>query len=187
MYVFLSQTKSVAKRIQVFKATPEDASSAVQEAIKAGYRHVDSAVYYENQSAVAEALLKAGVPRDQLFFTTKVHPYSTSYDGAKEQVTKTLQEIGRLEYVDLMLIHAPYGGSEKRLGAWKALVEAVQEGKIRSIGVSNYGVQVNDRCISVATHLADSVTASRRARAVHQRDGCEARERKRRRAERQPD
>lgn len=138
----LSPTARFANRVQVFKVTPEDASSAVQEAVKAGYRHVDTAVYYENQSVVADALLKAGIPRDQMFFTTKVHPNSTSYDGAKEQVTKMLQEIGRLDYVDLMLINAQYGGSEKRLGAWKALVEAVQEGNIRSIGVSNYGAKV---------------------------------------------
>ena len=132
----------VADSIQVFKASESEAGAAVEEAIKSGYRHVDTAVYYENQSAVAKAVLKNGVPRDQLFFTTKVHPTAISYEGAKDQVAKTLQEIGGVKYIDLMLIHAPYGGREKRLGAWKALAEAVQEGKIRSIGVSNYGVDV---------------------------------------------
>ncbi|KAF2174071.1 hypothetical protein M409DRAFT_62232 [Zasmidium cellare ATCC 36951] len=139
-YALNSGSKIPVIGLGVFKASEAEASLAVQEVFKSGYRHVDTAVYYENQSAVAKAVLKAGVPRDQLFFTTKVHPTATSYEGAKEQVAKTLQEIGGLKYVDLMLIHAPYGGAEKRLGAWKALTEAVQEGKIRSIGVSNYGV-----------------------------------------------
>jgi diketogulonate reductase-like aldo/keto reductase len=87
-------------------------------------------------------MLKSGIPRDQLFFTSKVPPQSMSYSGTKKQVNETLKEIGELKYIDLMLLHSPFGGTEGRLGAWKALAEAVEEGKIRSIGVSNYGVQV---------------------------------------------
>lgn len=63
-----------------------------------------------------------------------------SYEGAKAAIATTMKEIGGLEYVDLFLLHSPHGGKEGRLGAWKALVEGVEEGKIRSIGVSNYGV-----------------------------------------------
>lgn len=65
-----------------------------------------------------------------------------SYEGAKESIRQSLKEIGQLKYIDLVLLHAPYGGKEGRLGAWKALVEAVEEGTVRSIGVSNYGVPV---------------------------------------------
>ena len=81
----------------------------------------------------------AGVPREQLFFTSKVAPKHVHYDGAKADVESTLKETG-LDYVDLYLLHSPYGGKENSLGAWKALVEAVEAGKVRSIGVSNYGV-----------------------------------------------
>jgi len=82
------------------------------------------------------------LPRSSLFFTSKVPPKQISYDGAKECIEATMKAVGSdLDgYIDLYLLHAPYGGTENRLGAWKALVEAVKEGKIRSIGVSNYGV-----------------------------------------------
>lgn len=84
-------------------------------------------------------MLKPGIPRDQLFYTSKVPPKSINYDGAKKCVDESLIQTG-MKYIDLYLLHAPYGGKEGRLGAWKALVEAVQAGKVRSIGVSNFGV-----------------------------------------------
>jgi diketogulonate reductase-like aldo/keto reductase len=84
-------------------------------------------------------MLKAGMPREQLFFTSKVPPRSINYKDAKACVDESLKKTG-LKYIDLYLLHAPYGGKVGRLGAWKALVEAVEEGKVRSIGVSNYGV-----------------------------------------------
>lgn len=79
------------------------------------------------------------IPRDELFFTTKVPARQINYQGAKSCIDETLKKTN-LGYVDLYLLHAPYGGKEGRLGAWKALVEGVEEGKIRSIGVSNFGV-----------------------------------------------
>ncbi|KAI9659104.1 MAG: hypothetical protein M1821_002064 [Bathelium mastoideum] len=84
-------------------------------------------------------MLKAGIPRNELFFTSKVPPGAVNYKDAKACVSDSLEKTG-LEYIDLYLIHAPFGGKSGRLGAWKALVEAVEEGKVRSIGVSNYGV-----------------------------------------------
>lgn len=84
-------------------------------------------------------MLKAGVPRDQLFFTSKVPPKRVNYKDAKACVDESLKTTG-LDYIDLYLLHAPYGGEEGRLGAWQALVESVADGKVRSIGVSNYGV-----------------------------------------------
>ncbi|KAH9825701.1 2,5-diketo-D-gluconic acid reductase A [Teratosphaeria destructans] len=120
--------------------TPADiAEDVTDHAIQVGYRHVDSATAYRNEQPTVAGMLKAKVPRDQLFFTSKVPARSISYQGAKDAVEESLRKTG-LEYIDLYLLHAPYGGTEGRLGAWQALVEAAAEGKVRSIGVSNYGV-----------------------------------------------
>ncbi|KAL9072111.1 MAG: hypothetical protein Q9157_005219 [Trypethelium eluteriae] len=100
---------------------------------------VDSATVYRNESSSAAGILRAGVPRSELFFTSKVPPRSVNYKDAKACVDESLRKTG-LDYIDLYLIHAPYGGKSGRLGAWKALTEAVEEGKVKSIGVSNYGV-----------------------------------------------
>jgi diketogulonate reductase-like aldo/keto reductase len=120
--------------------TPADVTcEVVQHALKIGYRHVDSAVAYRNEAPSAEGMKKSGVPREELFFTTKIPPKNMSYETAKQHIDNTLKITG-FDYVDLYLLHSPYGGKENRIGAWKALVEGVQAGKIRSIGVSNYGV-----------------------------------------------
>lgn len=120
--------------------TPADiASDVVQHAIKVGYRHVDSAVAYRNEAPSAEGMKKSGIPREELFFTTKIPPKEMNYENSRNHIDNTLKITG-LDYVDLYLLHSPYGGKENRIGAWKALVEGVESGKIRSIGVSNYGV-----------------------------------------------
>ncbi|EED16102.1 aldo-keto reductase (AKR), putative [Talaromyces stipitatus ATCC 10500] len=124
----------------VYQTPPSDTSAAVQEAIKAGYRHIDSAAFYQNEAACADGMLKSGIPREEVFFTTKVPPNSISYEAAKREIGKSLREVSQLKYIDLVLLHAPYGGREGRLGGWRALVEAVEAGTVRSIGVSNYGV-----------------------------------------------
>jgi len=107
--------------------------------LKVGYRHVDSATAYRNEEPSAAGMKKSGIPREQLFFTSKVSPRDINYKAAVQSIDATLQKTG-LDYVDLYLLHAPYGGKEGRLGAWKALTEAVEAGKVKSIGVSNYGV-----------------------------------------------
>lgn len=84
-------------------------------------------------------MLKANIPREELFYTSKVPPKCINYEDAKKCVDESLTKTG-LSYIDLYLLHAPYGGKEGRLGAWKALCEAVEAGKIHSIGVSNFGV-----------------------------------------------
>lgn len=81
----------------------------------------------------------SSLPRASIFFTTKIPPKSLAYETTKQHIAETFERTG-LDYIDLFLLHAPYGGKEARIGAWKALVEGVKEGKIRSIGVSNYGV-----------------------------------------------
>lgn len=114
--------------------TPADACEKVTDhAIKSNYRHVDSATVYRNEEPAAKGMLASGIPRDQLFFTSKVPPRSINYDDAKKCVDESLKKTG-LDYIDLYLLHAPYGRKEGRLGAWKALVEKVKEGKVRSIG-----------------------------------------------------
>jgi diketogulonate reductase-like aldo/keto reductase len=115
------------------------AENVVQHAIKVGYRHVDSATVYRNEAPSAAGMNASGVPRDQLFFTSKVSPRDMTYGGAARSVDASLKKTG-LEYIDLYLLHAPFGGRDGRLGAWRALAEAVEAGKVRSIGVSNYGV-----------------------------------------------
>jgi diketogulonate reductase-like aldo/keto reductase len=122
------------------KTRPADvAENVVDHAIKVGYRHVDSATVYRNEAPSAAGMRESGVPRDQLFFTSKVSPRNMNYNDATKSVDSTLRRTG-LEYIDLYLLHSPYGGKGGRLGAWKALAEAVDAGKVRSIGVSNFGV-----------------------------------------------
>ncbi|KAK5134043.1 hypothetical protein LTR08_007048 [Meristemomyces frigidus] len=123
----------------VYQTPAAVAHDVTHHAILSGYRHVDSATVYRNEAPSAAGMLATPVPRDQLFYTSKVEPRNLSYAGAKASVAATLQQTG-LGYIDLYLLHAPYGGREARLGAWRALVESVAEGKVRSIGVSNYGV-----------------------------------------------
>jgi len=124
----------------VYQVPADICTGVVSQALKAGYRHVDSAAMYRNEAAAGKAIREFGIPREEVFFTSKVFAHNISYKLVKTQVESSLKQSG-LGYLDLMLIHAPYGGREGRKGAWKALVEAVEEGKVRSIGVSNYGVQ----------------------------------------------
>lgn len=135
----------------LWKTPPEQATEVVTEALKQGYRHIDSAASYRNEGAAAAAIrqLAPSIPRESIFFTSKVR--KVSYELAKAQVDKTLAETG-FDYIDLMLLHAPYGGSEARKGGWRALVEAVEAGKVRSIGVSNYGVHHLDE---LERHIAE--------------------------------
>jgi diketogulonate reductase-like aldo/keto reductase len=100
---------------------------------------IDSAASYRNEAQCGKAIRNSGIPRSEIFFTSKIPSRRLSYEKTKGQVEDTLRETG-LDYIDLMLIHAPYGGREARKGAWKALVEAQEDGKIRSLGISNYGV-----------------------------------------------
>jgi diketogulonate reductase-like aldo/keto reductase len=128
----------------------------VLEALKFGYRHIDSAVAYRNEAACGTALRASKLPRSDIFFTTKIPPsvIKDGYEATKEQIRKSLDTAG-VDYFDLILLHAPYGGSAARKGAWKALVEAVEEGKIRSIGISNYGVHHLDE---LEKHIAELET-----------------------------
>jgi diketogulonate reductase-like aldo/keto reductase len=123
-----------------------DAAGAVSEALAIGYRHIDTAQAYANERGVGEGLRSSGIPRDQIFVTTKLAAECKSYADAKHQIDGSLQAL-RLDSIDLMLIHSPQPWAEFREGdryfegnadAWRALEEAHQFGKLRAIGVSNF-------------------------------------------------
>ena len=113
---------------------PEECEEAVVQAIQSGYRLIDTAAAYENEEAVGRAVRRCGVPREELFITTKLWITDTSYEGAKRGFARSLERLG-LDYVDLYLIHQPYNDY---YGAWRALEELYATGKIRAIGVDNF-------------------------------------------------
>lgn len=106
---------------------------AVSQALKDGYRHIDTAAAYFNESDVGKAIKDSGIPREEIFVTSKLWLQDYGYEGAKHGLERSLKNLG-LDYIDLYLLHQPYGDVE---GAWKALEEAQKEGKIKSIGISN--------------------------------------------------
>ncbi|MBQ6406653.1 MAG: aldo/keto reductase [Butyrivibrio sp.] len=106
---------------------------AVLEALKAGYRHIDSAAAYFNEEDVGRAVRDSGIPREEIFVTSKLWLQDHGYEAAKKGIARSLRKLD-LGYIDLYLIHQPYGDVA---GAWKAMEEAKAEGKIHSIGVSN--------------------------------------------------
>lgn len=123
----------------VYRTPATECEAVTLHAFQVGYRHVDSAAAYKNEGPCGTAIQKSGIPREDIFFTSKIPPTGLSYMNTKSQIERSLKE-SSVGYIDLMLIHAPYGGREARKGAWKAMVEAQEEGKIRSLGISNYGV-----------------------------------------------
>lgn len=106
----------------------------VEEAIKTGYRLIDTAQVYGNEEAVGKAIKASGVPREELFITTKLWISDFSYEAAKDAFNESLRKLD-LDYVDLYLLHQPFGDI---FGAWRALEELYKEGKIKAIGVSNF-------------------------------------------------
>ncbi|KRK80164.1 aldo/keto reductase [Companilactobacillus nodensis] len=114
---------------------PNDGSTykAVKEALEFGYRHIDTAVAYFNEGEVGNAINDSDIPRDQIWVTSKLWLQDFGYEAAKKAIDVSLQKLG-LDYIDLYLIHQPYGDVP---GAWRAMEEAKKDGKIKSIGVSN--------------------------------------------------
>lgn len=106
---------------------------AVLQALKAGYRHIDTAAAYFNEEDVGKAIRDSGIPREEVFVTSKLWLQDHGYDAAKKGIARSLRKLD-IGYIDLYLIHQPYGDVP---GAWKALEESKVEGKIHSIGVSN--------------------------------------------------
>lgn len=119
----------------VFQITDlEECENSVIEAIKSGYRLIDTAASYKNEVAVGNAIKKCGVPREELFITTKVWVEDVTYEKTKKAFYKSLEKL-QLDYLDMYLIHQPYNDV---FGAWRAMEELYEEGKIRAIGVCNF-------------------------------------------------
>lgn len=119
----------------VFQMTDAtECERAVIDAIETGYRLIDTAASYQNETQVGNALQQSGVVRDELFVTTKLWLQDTNYEGAKAQFERSLNRL-QMDYVDLYLIHQPYGDVH---GAWRAMEELYEAGKIKAIGVSNF-------------------------------------------------
>ena len=125
---------------------PAQCEQAVLDAIASGYRLIDTAAAYMNEEAVGKAVAKCGVPREELFITTKLWVQDASYEGAKAAIEASLKKLG-LSYIDLYLIHQPMGDY---IGAYRAMEEAYKEGKLKAIGVCNfYPNRLADLCETV--------------------------------------
>lgn len=127
----------------VFQIPVEDTKRCVLDAIAVGYRSIDTAQGYFNEEGVGEAVSACGVPRDQLFLTTKIWISNGGYEKAKASIDQSLRKL-KTDYVDLMLIHQPFNDY---YGSYRAMEEAYKAGKIRAIGVSNF---MPDRFIDIA-------------------------------------
>ena len=138
----------------VYQIPPSDTERAVSEALEVGYRHIDTAAVYKNEEAVGKAIAASGIPRDELFVTTKVWISDAGEDAARAAFERSSEKLG-LDVVDLYLIHQPFGDV---YGSWRALERLNDEGRVRAIGVSNFH---NDR-------LADLIAFNRIVPAVNQ-------------------
>ncbi|KRE07407.1 2,5-diketo-D-gluconic acid reductase [Bacillus sp. Root239] len=118
---------------------------AVYDALIAGYRLIDTAAAYMNEEAVGKAIKRSGIPREEIFITTKLWIQDAGYENAKKAFVKSLERL-KVDYIDLYLIHQPFGDV---YGSWRAMEELYREGKIRAIGVSNF---YPDRLVDLITH-----------------------------------
>ncbi|NYV73268.1 aldo/keto reductase [Streptomyces sp. UH6] len=129
----------------VFQIPPEDTERAVTEALAAGYRSIDTAAAYQNEEAVGRALARSGIPREELFVTTKLWIQDAGEEKAKRALETSLGKLG-LDRLDLCLIHQPYGDY---YGTWRSLEAGYRQDTVRAIGVSNFHP---DRLTDLITH-----------------------------------
>lgn len=118
----------------VYQVTPEECERCVSDAISVGYRSIDTAQAYHNEEGVGSAVSKCGIPRDQLFITTKAWISNAGYEKAKASIDESLRKL-QTDYIDLLLIHQPFNDY---YGTYRAMEEAYRAGKLRAIGVSNF-------------------------------------------------
>lgn len=126
----------------VFKVDPDKTEELVLEALKVGYRHIDTAAIYGNEEGVGRAIAKSGIPREELFITTKL--WNDRQTDAAAALDESLEKLG-LDYVDLYLIHWPCPDNGHYVEAWKQLIELKKAGKAKSIGVSNFELEHLDQ------------------------------------------
>ncbi|MEI5675144.1 MULTISPECIES: aldo/keto reductase [unclassified Nocardioides] len=162
-----------------YPLTGDDGIAAVVSALEVGYRLLDTAVNYENEREVGEAIRRSGVPRDELFVTSKLPGRHHGYDDAVASVHASLERLG-LDHLDLHLIHWPNPSVGKYVEAWRALVDLREQGLVRSIGVSNFTEAHLERIIA-ETGVTPAVNQvelhpyfpQRELRAVHERLGIQ--------------
>lgn len=118
----------------VYQTPPADTERCVLDAISVGYRSIDTAQAYGNEEGVGNAIVKSGLPREELFITTKVWISNAGYEKAKASIQESLKKL-QTDYIDLLLIHQPFGDY---YGSYRAMEEACKAGKVRAIGVSNF-------------------------------------------------
>ncbi len=128
----------------VYQVEPAECERCVLDAIDVGYRSIDTAQAYANEEGVGNALAKCGIPRSDMFITTKIWISNAGYEKAKASIDDSLNKL-KTDYIDLMLIHQPFGDY---YGSYRAMEEAYKAGKLRAIGVSNF---YPDRFIDIAT------------------------------------
>lgn len=155
--IMAEQTLSLASRITlnnglsmprihlgVYLMSGKEANTAVSHALDAGYRAFDSAQMYHNEKDVGDAILgylssHKDLKREDIHYTSKLASNS-DYDTARKSISRSVKECG-LGYIDLFLLHSPYGGKQKRLESWRAVEDAIQDGEVRIGGVSNFGIK----------------------------------------------
>lgn len=118
----------------VYQVDPAECERCVSDALRVGYRMIDTAQAYHNEEGVGDAIAKSGIPREELFIVTKIWISNYGYEKAKASIDESLRRL-RTDYIDLMLLHQPFCD---RYGAYRALEDAYREGKVRAIGVSNF-------------------------------------------------
>ena len=128
----------------VYQVSKDECERCVLDALKVGYRHIDTAQSYFNEEEVGNAIKKSGIPREEIFITTKVWIEHYGYEQTKKSVFESMQKL-KVDYIDLVLLHQPFGDY---YGAWRALEDMYAEGKIRAIGISNF---YPDRMIDLAS------------------------------------
>jgi 2,5-diketo-D-gluconate reductase A len=139
----------------VWQVENDQAKPAVAAALRSGYRLIDTAQGYDNEQGVGRAIAEGGVPRDELFITSKLRNSAHAYDQAIDAFNLSLEKLG-LDYLDMFLIHWPVPEQDKYVDAWRALVELKNQGRIRSIGVSNFLPDHIDRIVD-ATGVVPAV------------------------------
>lgn len=152
----------------VYQVDPTECERCVSDALKVGYRMIDTAQAYHNEEGVGAAIAKSGIPREELFIVTKVWISNYGYEKAKASIDESLRKLGT-DYIDLMLLHQPFCD---RYGAYRALEEAYKEGKLRAIGVSNFypdhfidfvsNVEIPPMVNQVETHVFDQQIAAQK-------------------------
>ena len=128
----------------VYQVTKDECERCVSDALKVGYRHIDTAQSYFNEEEVGNAIKKSGIPREELFITTKVWIEHYGYEECRKSVIESMRKL-QLDYIDLVLLHQPFADY---YGAWRALEELYAEGKLRAIGVSNFNP---DRLVDICS------------------------------------